>query len=293
LIFPTLRSLRCPIIAAFAVLPVTLPAHATPFVVGVHARVTWPALGALYGETVLAGAERDTEHALVAELRMRDSLRYWTFAPAAPHQPVLLRFSIVERQPNEIKLLVDELVNGRSPTPAWAVEIPWLKPADLNLRGYPGPRLVAQEIAAALAAFLSTQDEAFRQQIQKTAPLAVGGNWRTNHRSPFEIVLPLSWDFYKPLRKSEFRLSCTWPERGVDNVDLRSFATGESGSYVEDGARYSALVVIPRRRTYAGTEEDVGKVAQEVIQLRPHLVYLAAEVTALDIQVFQSTEDSR
>lgn len=293
MIFPTLRNLRSPIITAFSVLLVTVPAQATPFVVGVRARVTWPALGALYGQAALASAERDTEQALVAELKMRDSLRYWTFASAAPQQPVLLRFSILERQPNEIKILVDELVNGRSPNPAWAVEIAWLKPADLNLRGYPGPRVVAQEIAAALATFLSTQDELFRQQIQKTAPLAVGGPWRTTHQPPFEIVLPLSWDFYKPLRKSEFRLSCTWPERSVDNVDLRSFGTGKSGPYVEDGARYSALVVIPRRRTYAGTEEDVGMVAEEVIQLRPHLVYLAAEVTALDIQVFQSTEGSR
>jgi hypothetical protein len=264
-------------------------AHSTPFVVGITAGIDWPAFG---GNSTSLDHQISAE--IVSRLQAHSRLSFWSFAATDPSKQAAwdleFRFSAIEEQENVIVLRVEELIKGRPPEyqpPPWTVE--WLKPGDIERLGLTSFLPLPRTIAAAFDSnFFSVHEVAFRRELEAHAPLAVGGHWLSRPPSSFEIVVPLAWEQYKDLSKSEFRIQCLWRKdsrSSIDNVYLQSFATGTKQRYSESGASFPALVVVARRRDYAGTFQEVKDVAQEVGQLQMRFIYLTREDASQGLQV--------
>src|SRR6202035_4723898 len=207
------------------VMLVGLPAHAD-FAVGVSVEAGVPGFKAEYGQK-LNNVLDQLRFQIIQFLKTTDAFRYWNFTAADADSRIRVIFRVTEPQRNVIQMEMEY-----TPEPGisnrWTTT--WMKPADLDMIGYPSLESAAGDMAQEFEQKLLTpKAEELKSLLQKSAPLSSGGKW-DSHFADLRIILPLRWDRYSSLRKSDFRILCSWPQRRA-SADLRSHAFGSSARY--------------------------------------------------------------
>ncbi len=275
------------LLLACALLMAGLPAHAE-VAIEVSARCEAAGMCGHYGQKI-HGILDQLRFQILQDLQKRSRLSYWTFkAESAPNgrpasarqpgSPLKLELKVVSPQRNVLQLLM----TYTAPTTSQSWEEVWMDPGQLKTDGYPRSEYAAAEIfRLALRKLLSPNEEALRSLLERSAPLALGGRWNGDPRTP-RIVLPLQWDRFKALSQSQFRLDCTWSAKTKEpEIVLISEGTQDPGDY-EDGNKkaYRALSVAPRTwREHRDPEERQRPFAKlsNGQKLYPRLAYLYKE----------------
>ena len=232
---------------------------------------------------------------IVQYLQSRDRLAYWSFAQGSTasgnpghSQAPRLAFEILEPQKRNLQVRMT-YTSVRGPQ-HW--EATWREPGQLFLSGYPDQKDAADDLFKTIRPkLLEANEELLRSLLINTAPLATGGRWDPSATDP-RLVLPLPWDRYSMLRRSQFRLECAWSTGNGDaEGELISRATSLPAQF-QDGNQqsYRALTVSPL--TWRPFEQErpqpVKKIPSKIRKLTPKWAYLYKEdISGLNYEIFE------
>jgi hypothetical protein len=211
--------------------------------------------------------------ALAAHLRKQ--LPHWRFAGTREGgNSYNLSFCVVNTVGNGVGVEM-EFRQGEAVEKSW--DAVWLDPSAVVLDGFPPRKDVAKTLGDdILKKLIKTHRADLMSLMEEHVPIATGGYWMPvpGRTEEPRIVLPLPWSEYSSLNNSDFRIECTWPDRGVATLEAQSEM--KSAIYASGGAKYQALAVTPLQRIFRKERKNIAEVLQEVLTLVPIRVYLAA-----------------
>jgi hypothetical protein len=231
---------------------------------------------------------------IMQDLQSRPRLEYWSFQPGSPPDggarrtaKPRLQFQIVEPQNDQFQIQMT-YSTPHTEYPSWNAT--WMEPGQLVVNGYPPIENLADKLFKIIQQQLLGQYEGtLRSFLVGSAPLATGGQWDESSKDP-RLILPLSWDRYSVLRRSQFRLECSWLLQTDDaDGELISRATNLSGEFQETQQRkYRAIIVAPETwRLFDQTSPQPIKNIKKIRQLYPKRAYLyKEEMSGLGLEVF-------
>lgn len=253
-----------------------------PFVVGVGFEFDAPSMARPWTAAAVKDLTAEIHDYLTSYLNDEFLARHpagelWRFSPEGSQRWAALKAEIVEDLFGSVWFRVTPYVDGRvdlDDDGLFPLEIEWYKPGDAVSRGRPGRAQALEQIKATVGRLFQDRriQTAVERWLYNRAPITHGAQWN-NPMDPQNlwIVLPLSWQDYKFLRSSTFRLSCSMPNQG--DFDLDSRASGTYGPFhPPNGPPYEALIVSP-------TPSSSTPIAEIDPQERPNLTFGAVYLT--------------
>ncbi len=162
---------------------------------------------------------------------------------------------------------------GDPAAPDWTVTL--YPPGELDrltISGFPSRNDLPARIDEAFTRMLAAHDAAMLEKLKTIAPLGML-EAEISDDAPDVLVLPLPWERFCRLARSEFIVECRWGNRGI--VRLHSIGTGLPLEYAADPP-FSAVAVIHHKWEFPLTIEKSIDDAQltKLPELEPWLLYL-------------------
>jgi hypothetical protein len=232
---------------------------------------------------------------IVQHLQDRPQLKYWSFLAGSPLDGGALRiagsrlqFQILEPQRNQLQIRMTYSTPHSEPPP-WSTT--WMEPGQLVVNGYPTTEKAAEELFEVVQQKLLGPYEApLRSFFVESAPLATGGQWDESSKDP-RLVLPLPWDRYSLLRRSQFRLECSRSAQTDDaEGELISRAISPPSEFQETHQhKYRAITVAPETwRLFEQEHPQSVKKFKKIRQLYAKRAYLyKEEFSGLSLELFK------
>jgi hypothetical protein len=153
----------------------------------------------------------------------------------------------------------------------------WMPAGDLAARGYPDRTIAGRRIADEIAHILiDPKQPEIAARMKLRVPVATAAQWEhiTWHGESPRLVVPLRWPGSQNFVNSRFRVKCTWPGKGL--AELQTVALREFARYIDVQSRssYDALTLKPLMRIFEDTRTPVTRISRQVRALEPIVVYL-------------------
>ncbi len=267
------------------------PAHAAP-AIEVSTACTVPRMQTWYGDELNRILDQ-LRFRIMEHLKSSTLLGYWSFLPGSPPDGRArktagprLQFQIIEPQPRHLQIRMT-YSTPHFQSPLW--EATWMEPGQLVVNGYPTGDVAGDLFKVVQQKLLGQYEAPLRSLLADTAPLATGGRWDASSKD-LRLILPLPWDRYSILRRSQFRLECSWSAQTDDaDGELISRAISLPGEFQEAQQHtYRAITVAPETwKLFDGGAPQPVKKIKKIRQLHPKRAYLyKEELSGLSLEVF-------
>jgi len=248
----------------------------------VRCEIMAPSLKALYGPATAMISARLCQD-LKTRLQEHRTLSFWEYG-ADPGNRAVLVFQVVDGPLGDTLVQMDLLLGNESVRPEGPWERRWRSAADAALGNDPTVAAAPAVLGQAFAPLL--QNAGLEERMREKVPIAAGGLLLRTDAGPPRIVSPLPWQQFQRLKRSKFRVSCSWPSH-PENAYLESLAISGPAPFDPEGAdpAYDAVAMVPSQRKYQDQVKSVQDVLDEVLQLKPKWIFL--QQYNPDVEVFE------